>query len=447
LLVRAPGPASIPFFGIPLELWCDPLTFLVDAARQYGAVVRLGPRAGYLVNHPDYIKHVLLDNYRNYPKDHNPAFDPLLGAGLLTSDGAFWRRQRRLAQPAFHHERIAAATAVVTSAATALLERWRAFAEQGRPFDVVPELMRLTLQIVGQALLGSNLSADVDVVSRAFMSVLEQITHPPLIALPAWLPISRKHALQQALHTLEQLVYRMIDERRTSRTDPGDLISLLLAAHDAETGEPLSDRQIRDEIMTVLFAGQETTATALAWTVALLAWYPAVEQRLQEELTQVLGGRVPTAQDLAQLTYTRMVIAEALRLYPPAWAFARIAQADDEIGGYHIPAGAVVTVSPYVIHRHPAFWEQPERFDPERFRPECSAGRPRFAYIPFGGGPRQCIGNAFALTEMLLILATVAQTYQLQIVSQRPVEPYPMVTLRPRHGIRVTLRKQVARQT
>ena len=437
----APGPHGFLLLGMRPQRWRNPLAFLIDIAQRYGDVVNLDSGRLYLVNHPTHIKHVLLDNHRNYRKDHNSRFERLLGTGLLTSDGAFWRRQRRALQPAFHREQIAVATTIMANATMTMVNRWEAYATHGQPFDVVPELMRLTLQIVGQALFSTDMSGAADTMRWAFTTVLEHITRLSLLSFPTWLPTPGNRQFQQALDVLDQVVFRLMTERRHRHAPVDDLLTLLMEAHDAETGAPISERQVRDEVMTILFAGQETTATALAWMWYLLATHPIVEQRLRAELAAVLGGRTPTREDLPKLVYTRMVIDEALRLYPPAWAFARVTQADDELGGYRIPAGATVTVSPYLMHRHPAFWEHPERFDPDRFAPDLAAGRPRFAYIPFGGGPHQCIGNAFALTEMQIVAATVAQNYRLHLLTRHRIEPYPLVTLRPRHGIIVMVEK------
>jgi cytochrome P450 len=244
---------------------------------------------------------------------------------------------------------------------------------------------------------------------------------------------------EQALHTLDNVVYRIIDERRRSARDPGDLLAMLLQTRDAETGEGMSDKQVRDEVMTIFIAGHDTVASTLAWTWHLLGQHPQIELQLLDEVDAVLDGQAPTFQDLPRLTYTRMVIEEAMRLYPPAWGLFRSPVVGDMIGGYHIQAGSVVILSPYVLHRTASFWEQPDRFDPERFTPERSAGRPRYAYIPFGGGPRICIGNSLALMELQLIVAMVAQHYRLRSIPGHLVEPYIEVVLQPRNGLRMTL--------
>jgi cytochrome P450 len=262
------------------------------------------------------------------------------------------------------------------------------------------------------------------------------------MALPACFPTPRNRQFRRALCELDTFVYRLIDERCQSQHRRDDLLSRLVAARDGETGERMPATQLRDEVMTLFVAGHTTVAATLSWTLYLLAQHPEVERTLQAELATVLEGRSPTARDLPRLAYTRMVIEEGLRLYPPTWLTARMPLEDDEIGGYRIPAQSVVLLSPYVLHRHPAFWEHPERFEPERFSPEQSARRPRFAYFPFGGGPRLCIGQSLAMMKMLLILAMVTQVYQLRLVPGHIVEPQARITLRPRHGLLMTLHKR-----
>lgn len=332
----------------------------------------------------------------------------------------------------------------MTDAAELMLDRWRTHAEQGRAVDVFSEMMRLTLEIVGRTLLSSDVSGDTDAVGQAVTILREHVNYRAmrLFTLPERFPTPRNLRFKRALRTVDTVVYGMIEERRRAGRDTGDLLSMLLLTRDEETGEGMSDKQLRDEVMTIFLAGHETTASVLAWTWYLLSAHPEVEGRLHDELSQVLDGRPPTFEDLPHLKYTRMVIEESIRLYPPAWSVGRTAIADDEIGGYRIPANSQVTLSPYVTHRHRAFWENPERFDPERFTPERVAERPRYAYFPFGGGPRQCIGNEFAMMEAQLILAMVAKTYRLRQIPGHPVEPEPVITLRPRHGVLMDVHKK-----
>jgi cytochrome P450 len=418
------------------------LQFYTNAAK-LGDVVRIqiGFWSIYFFSHPDHIKHILQDNSQNYSKGEVAEFfKPLIGEGLATSEGALWRRQRRLAQPAFHRQRLATFAAIMTDCTVSMLERWRTHTENGQPLDVAAEMARVTFDIVGRTLFSTDISSRADEVRRALTTAREHIIRQANFPLSlAKLPTRRNRRFWQAIHVLDQVVYSIIAERRRERKNTGDLLSMLLLARDEETGEAMSDKHLRDEVITFLLAGHETTAIALTWTWYLLSMHPEVERKLRAELAEVLGGRTPTAKDLPNLKYTRMVIEEALRLYPPGWIMSRNAIGDDEIGGYHIPAKATVVMSQYVTHRHPAFWENPEGFNPERFTPECSAGRPRYAYFPFAGGPRQCIGNEFALMEAQLVVATVAQQYRLHLVPGHPVEPNPVLILRPRDGLMMTL--------
>jgi cytochrome P450 len=421
----------------------DPLGFLLRMQKA-GEVVRFrflfSP--AYLISHPESIKYVLQEQARNYNKDliTYKMFQPMLGQGLLINDGPSWLHQRRLMQPAFHRKRLTTYGTLMTDATVAMLERWQACSQRGMPLNMAEEMMRLTLRIVGQALFSLDLSQETSTIGSAVTTLLKLLgdyvfrPFPPL-----GVPTPRNRRLQQAIHTLDQVVYRMIAEHRTREPEWRDLLSMLLSAQDEETGQGMNDRQVRDEVMTLLLAGHETTANTLTWTWYLLSQSPEIERRLHAELNEVLGGRVPGVADLPELKYTRMVLEEALRLYPPAPVLSRKAIADDELQGYPIAANSMILISPYATHRHPTFWEEPEQFDPERFTPERAAARPPYAYFPFGGGPRICIGNHFAMMEAQLILATVAQRYQLRLVPGHPVEPQMVVTLRPRYGLPMTI--------
>jgi cytochrome P450 len=425
------------------------LQYLLDAACQYGNVVqlRLGPSRVYLLSHPDDIKYVLQDNARNYRKSPQiKRVRPLFGNGLTTSEGEVWRRQRRLMQPAFQPQQLAPWVAVMSEMITTMLERWRPLAAHGHPLDMAAEMAALTQRIMGMTLFRTDLGSEIETVNRAMAVVEEELNRRvwAMLDVPLWIPTRRNRRLRRALRTLEQVAYRLRAAHHGD--DSGDVFSMLLRARDPGTGQGMDDIQWRDEVLTLLFAGHETTAAALAWTWSLLAQHPHVQVQLHREVVAVLCGRAPTATDLPKLPYTKMVIEEALRLYPPTWITARTPLQDDEIGGYAIPAGAVVLLSPYVMHRHPRFWEAPTVFDPERFAPARSGDRPRYAYFPFGGGPRRCLGEHFALQEAQLIVTMVAQTYRLQLVPGHPVIPQPMLALRPRHGVRVMLHPYGTRQ-
>jgi cytochrome P450 len=442
----APGPRGHLLLGSARDIQRDPLRFGLAMTQQYGDIVRirllLWP--AYLVNHPDGVKHVLQENQQNYNKDLYPyqIFKPLLGRGLVTNDGKSWLHQRRLMQPAFHRKRLAAFGSLMTDATVMMLDQWQDFAERAQQLDIAAEMLRLTLRIVGQALFNIDLSDETRIVGQALITVnklLSDYIYAPFP--PLNVPTSRNRLIQTAFRTLDQVVQGIINQRRQQNMDTDDLLSMLLSVRDEETGQRMNDQQVRDEMMTLLIAGYETVSTALVWTWYLLSQYPEMEHRLHSELDIVLRGDLPTVEHLVELPYTRMVIEEALRLYPPAWIFGRKAIADDKIGGYSIPANSMIVLSPYITHRHPALWEHPEVFDPERFTPERSAVRPPFAYFPFGGGPRMCIGNNFALMEMQLILATIAQRYKLRLVPGHTVEPEALLSLRPRYGLPMMLER------
>jgi cytochrome P450 len=443
---RPPGPRSFSPLGSAYAIAHDPMPFALDLWHRYGDVVhfRLLSWSAYALYHPDHVKRVLQENHRNYNKDFlmMKAVRQIFGNGLFTNDGDSWLRQRRLMQPSFHHKRLVSFGQLMTEATVAMLEHWQRTVTGDTALDIPLEMMRLSLRIAGLALFSLDLSNEADTVGRTFtalgplLSEYANLPFPPL-----WVPTSRNRQLQAGLTTLNTVVSSIITERRNRPADANaaDLLWMLLSARDEETGEGMSDQQVRDEVLILLLAGYETTATALTWTWYLLSQHPEVERRLHAELDTVLLGQRPSVEHLDKLPYTRMVIQEALRLYPSAFGLTRHAVAEDEIGGYRIEAKSMVFVSQYCTHRHPEFWEKPEVFDPERFTPEHSAGRPRFAYFPFGGGPRQCIGNAFALMETQLVLATVAQCCCLRLLPGHPVEPQVRLSLRPRYGLPMTL--------
>jgi cytochrome P450 len=439
---QAPGPRGHWLFGNVPALRRDPLQTLVDAWRGYGDVVHLrmgGPLHAYLLAHPDHVRHVLQDDNPNYPKHpfNNGALMDTIGLGLLTSAGQFWLRQRRLIQPAFHRQRIAELGAVMTDSTERLFERWERVAAERRQIDVASEMMHLTLDIIARSMFSTDVSDVVDQVEAAVKVALVHAMRrtQTYVRLPLWFPTTDHRRFLPARAALDRIVYRFIEERRRDGADHADLLAMLLTARDEETGETMTDEQIRDEVMTIFLAGHETTAVLLTWTFYQLSTHPEIAERHRAELASVLAGRTPSVADLANLSYNRMIVEETMRLYPPAWALSRMPLADDVIGGFRIPKGVNIFLSPYITHRHPEFWENPEGFDPERFSPERSAGRPRYAYLPFGGGPRQCIGNNFALMEAQLILATIAQRYRLDLApAYRPVMQ-PMITLRVRDGM------------
>jgi cytochrome P450 len=440
---RPPGPPALGMLGTMRALQRNPLRFLLELTRQYGDLVFLRFLAWpvYIVNHPADIKRVLQEHHSNYNKDtvDYRLLQPLLGKGLLTNDGASWLHQRRLIQPAFHRHHLATFGTLMTDVTLAMLEQWREEVATGQPLDVAAEMMRLTFRIVGQALFAIDLGAEGDTVRGAITTMNQTIVDSLYTPFSPIGILTTRKRLRAAYRALDQVVQTIIAEHRRQPQETGDVLSRLLLARDEETGQGMDDQQVRDEVITLLVAGHETTSNALCWTWYLLAQHPVIEQHLHAELDEVLGGRVPTVEDLPRLPYSRMVIEESMRLYPPAWSFSRNALAEDELGGYHVPTGSLILLCPYTTHRHPAFWEQPAVFDPLRFTPEHIASRPPYAYFPFGGGPRQCIGSAFALMEAQLILVTLAQRYRLCLGVQTCIEPEPLVTLRPRGGLPMLL--------
>jgi len=440
----APGPRYYTPIGFFIEARRDPVGFIAAAARKYGDVVRIqaGPMFSHAIAHPDDVKHVLQENNRNYWKGKLVGkVKVLIGEGLFTSEADFWRRQRRLAQPAFHRQRIENLATVMTDATAAMLDRWQPAARGGEPLDVMAQMSALTLSIVGRALFSMDLTGDAGDVGSAMLIALEHVNYlaTHFVTPPLFFPTARNLRFRRARRELDRVVMRIIEQRRRAGTDTGDLLSMLLVARDADTGEGMSDRQLRDEVMTFVLAGHETTAVTLAWAWHLLSMHPTIAEQLHAEVRDVLGDRTPVIGDLGALSLTKRVIEETLRLFPPVPVIGRQTIEADEIGGYAIRRNSLVFVSPYVTHRHLAFWDDPERFDPERFIPERVAARPRFAYLPFGGGPRQCIGNEFALMEAQLLLAMMAQRYRLRAMPGRVVEPEMRVTLRPRNGVWMTL--------
>jgi cytochrome P450 len=440
----ASGPRGI--FGTLRAFREDPLRFLVETAREHGPVahLHLGRVDARLVTRPSGVKRVLQDNNENYGRQtrSHAALRATLGHGLITSDGDFWRRQRRISQPAFHKQRIAGFGVAMSQAAEELVERWRPLAARGESLDIFPELLRVTLKILGRSLFSLELGGASAAVGEGLDVVLHHTmeTLHAIFPVPEMIPTPANRRFKAALRALDAVVLDLIQQRRRS---PGqnDLLSMLVEMRDADTGEGMTDRQLRDEVMTLMLAGHETTSVALSWTFAFLSRHPGVRRTLEDECQAVLGGRAAGPEDLPRLRYTRMVLEESMRLLPPAWAVTRSVIGDDEVDGFLVPAGSRVIVSPYVTHRDPELWPNPEGFDPLRFE---ATEQPRYAYFPFGGGPHLCIGAGFAMMEAQIVLATVAQHLRLDLVPGHPVEVEPLVTLRPRHGIRVMLRPRGA---
>ncbi len=438
---QPPGPKGRFFVGSLPELRRDPLATLRSWAREHGDFVhvKLLHLDGYLLSHPDLIEQVLITSNRNFIK---PSLlrraSEVLGNGLLTSDGDFWLRQRRLMQPAFHRDRIVGYGETMVMRTHEMLERW----QDGSVFDVHDEMMRLTLAIVAETLFGVDVDDRASDVGEALDMALQRfIDKMGLISLFDRFPLPRNIRFNRVRRRLDGIIYDIIHERRGASHAGNDLISMLLQAQD-EDGAGMSDLQLRDEVMTLFLAGHETTAIALSWTLYLLAQHPKIEQNLVDEIDTVLGGSPPGAADMQKLRYTEMVVKESMRLFPPAWRVGREAIRDCRIGEYDIPKGAQVIMSQWVVHYDPRFFDEPELFDPSRWNEERAAKLPKFAYFPFGGGARRCIGDTFAMMEAALILATILQRFHLELRQTEPVDFLPSITLRPKSGItmRVTRR-------
>lgn len=442
-------------FGSAREMRSGPLGLLMRARALHGDFVKmhLGPYPVYMLFDPAHVLHVLQKNPDNYLKDGYEHLEPMVGRGLLSSEGELWRKQRRRIQPAFHKRRIEGMARTMTDATEAMLARWRERLrkdpEGGRVVDVNREMSHLTLEIVGRALFGSGFGEETTVRGDGALALIFRLGFDRagrFLRIPFGVPTPKNLRYRGAIRVMNEMVYSLIDERqgKGSPGGEGDLLDMLLAARDAEDG--MAEKQLRDEVLTIVGAGYETTAKALCWTLYLLDKNSEAARELRDELDSVLGGRTPTADDFPRLAYTRMVVQESMRLFPPVWGLSRLLKEDDEVGGYRIPGGNRVIVSSYVTQRCPDLWPDPERFDPERFR-EAShmdrppPGLPRYAYFPFSGGPRQCIGSNFASMEAVLVLATVAQHFELRTVPGHPVEPEPSFTLRPRHGLPMRLRE------
>jgi cytochrome P450 len=443
-----PGPKGKLFGGNLFSFQRDPLAFLESIARQYGDIsfFKMGPQDVFFLNHPDYVKDVLITHNSNFKKGRAlQRAKRLLGEGLLTSEGEFHRRQRRLAQPAFHRQRIASYASAMTGYAVQMSDRW----QEGVTMDIAEEMMRLTLAIVGKTLFDADVERDAKEVGQALTVIMNLFNAMllPFSELLEKLPLPHKRRFEKARDQLDAIIYRLIEERRRSGEDHGDLLSMLLLAQDEEERSGgMTDQQVRDEAMTIFLAGHETTSNAMTWTWYLLSEHPEVEAKLHEELDAVLQGRVPEFNDVAQLRYTEMVLAESMRLYPPAWALGRLSLDEYEVGGYRLPAGSLVLLSQYTLHRDARYFPEPERFDPLRWTAEARELRPQYSYFPFGGGPRRCIGEGFAWMEGVLLIATLAQRWRLRLVPNHPVKTHPIITLRPRHGMLMTLERRERRK-
>lgn len=430
-----PGPKGAPLVGDLFAFMRDKLGYVQNAAKTYGDIVRyrLGPVIVYQLNHPDYIHEVLVgqgDKFQKAKLD-GQIFQQFLGNGLLSANGDFHRQQRKLVQPAFHSKRIENYGQVMVDYTAQMVDGWR----DGLTLDIHDAMTKLTLFIVSKTLYDADVSASADGIGEAVhtLNAIGGDQYNQGFVFPKWLPVSQNRRMAQSVAAVDAVMMPIIEGRRKSGEDKGDLLSMLLMAQDEETGTGMSDRQVRDEAVSLFLAGHETTSNALTWTWYLLAQHPEVEAKLHAELDTVLAGRAPTMRDLANLPYTDMVIKEAMRLYPPAWILnGREALEDVEIDGYFVPKGTTIFMSPYVMHHDSRYFDAPDAFQPERWADGLEKRLPRYAYFPFGGGPRVCIGNSFAMMEARLVLAAVAQHYRLSLVPGQTVQLDPLITLRPK---------------
>ena len=447
LTKRPPGPKGHWLLGNLPDLRAGRLQFLEDCFHKYGDVfsIRLGPKRIWVLSHPDLVERVLVTQNRQFIKHFGLRMArPSLGDGLLTSEGDFWRRQRRLAQPAFHRERIHAYGQVMVEYTERMLKTW----SDGQRRDIQADMMRLTLEIVTKTLFGTDLAHDSAGVAEAMETLLVSFTDRVnrLIRFPTWVPIPSNLKFRRAMKVVEKTLNAIIADHRKAGVDRGDLLSMLLNAQDTEgDGTGMTDRQLRDETVTLFMAGHETTANTLAWAWLLLSRHPEAESALHAELDSVLEGRPPEVSDLPHLVQTDRVISETLRLMPTVWLLGREAVEPVEIGGYLVPKGVTLWMSQWIIQRDPRWFDQPKSFLPDRWAGDLARTLPRYAYFPFGGGPRICIGNSFAQMEAVLLLATIARRFRVRVPAEAVVTPIPTMTLRPDGGIPVILEVRTPR--
>jgi cytochrome P450 len=430
------------------EIQGNPLAFLQRNAAEHGDFIHypLGLWEVFQLNHPDLIEHVLVTNQRNYSKNtvQYNTLAKITGRGLLTSDGRFWRRQRRMIQPAFHRQKVLGWGETMIKATQNMLASWEKVAQANQPLDIDEEMMAVTLNVVGEALLGLDLQADAGQLTHAVLTMLEYVVYrsQQLVALPLMVPTPRNRRVREGLQLLDNLIDQAIRDHEQGKSNPDTILSQMITAVDRETNERMNRNELRDEVITLLVAGHETAASGLTWLFYLLSQNQKVEEELLAEIDGVLNGRPSTTDDLPNLHTVQRVIAEALRLYPPAWVITRRAVSADTLLGEPIPANALIIMSPYTMQRHPNFWAKPDQFYPDHFLPEAEQARPRYAYYPFGGGARLCIGDQFAKVEMGLVVTAVLQKYRLQLLPNHPVVADPLVTIRPKHGMMMTVQRR-----
>ena len=441
---RPPQPAGHWLLGNLPDFRTDAIRLFLNATEEHGDIIRLRlfNREAWLLRHPEHIRYVLHSNYKNFSKNTRGIqyISHILGQGLLTSDGDHWLRQRRIAQPAFHRKRLVGFVETMTQCAEGMVEEWAQY-DRDAIVDLGDEMTRVTLRIAGLTLFSSDVSGNASAIFDAMHECMQLTLHRigKAITPPVHWPTPKNRRFDRARAMLDETVYGLIEERRKTEERPPDLLSMLMDARDEESGEQMNNKQLRDEALTLLLAGHETTANALTWTWYLLTQNPEPAAKMREELDRVLDGRLPTLEDLPNLVYTTQVAREGLRMMPPGWVFGRSPIEADEIGGYPVAPGTLVMMSSFTTHRHPEFWEEPERFMPERFANDAHKDLHPFAYFPFGGGPRKCIGHGFAMMEMQVILAALAQRFEMTLKPGYSPSFEQLITLRPLEGMPVTI--------
>ncbi|MFO7483910.1 cytochrome P450 [Oceanibaculum nanhaiense] len=448
---RVPKAKLLPFVGVLFASKPHPPSFFVRMAREYGEIVGfdIAGKPLYLVNHPDYIQHVMQTNAGNYRKsDFYYRLKAMFGDGMLVTENELWRSKRTLAQPSFRRHRFDHYCDVMAECGTALGDVVEAETRDGQPINIVPKVMAAALNVATRTLMNCDLAEDKDRFTEIITTIMVQSEKRvwSLFELLHDLPNRARTERLQAIADFDALLYKVIKDRMEGRSshDPAgpDMLQMLLESACPVTGEPLSLSRLRDDFLTMVLAGHETTAVSIAWCLYLLCRHPEHIAAAQQEVDRVLGGRQPTYEDLSELKFVKMVAQETMRLYPPFWTMSRAALADDEVRGYRIPKGATIMLCPYVMHRNPDYWPEPEKFDPYRFTPEASADRPKHAYFPFGTGPRQCIANHFAMFEAQIMVAQMLQRFDLRLLTSKEVESEPMISLRPKQGIHFTARSR-----
>lgn len=440
-----PGPRGNPLLGSIRDIQRDNIQAFMDAWREYGDIVHFrGPLTINLLVHPDYVQRVLRDNYKNYPRPKFVAdkLKSIVGEGLVAAEGEVWQRARKMAQPAFDPEIVNSFDPMFVENTSRLLDEWEGHATRGEAIDAKSEMMHLTLANLVNTVFHADLGAEIPTIEPKVAFTLQH-THKRLTSPidPQRLPLPSSKKFEATLAELNEIIYRLIRERRAATDDAKDLVTTLIAQRDEATGGTLTDEQLRDEIIGFFIAGHETVSSCMSWTWYLLSLNPECWRRLREEVDSVLDGRAPTVEDVPKLTYTQNVLLESMRMFPPIFVLMRYALEDDLMGEYQVPAGSNVVLCPYVTHRHPDFWDNPEGFDPDRFLPERSAGIHRMAYFPFSGGPRKCIGNTMAMLQMPIILAMATQRFRLNLVPGQKIIPEPAISLRPQDPLLMTIER------